>query len=96
MRSNVVAGAGHDADPVGTLFPISRYLRARDWSVENATKMYTDTLQWRKEVDLKGLLEEHAAGKDPFEERAKVAESGWKMCESGGVVVRGWGRMNGM
>jgi hypothetical protein len=66
-----------------------RYLRAREWSVEAATKMYLDAQKWRKEVDLAGMMEEAGEGKDIFAERKQVAEDGWKMCECGGAY-RGW------
>lgn len=59
----------------------SRFLRARDWNVDNASKMYHDSLKWRKEVDLEGLMKDFDEGKDIFEERKAVADAGWKMCK---------------
>lgn len=59
----------------------SRYLRAREWSVENASKMYLDSMKWRREVDLAGTMKKHEQDQDIFEERKAVAAAGWKMCE---------------
>lgn len=52
-----------------------RFLRARDWNVQHAYKMYSDTIKWRKEVDLSSMMQ----GSFDFEERDKVAAAGWKM-----------------
>jgi hypothetical protein len=43
--------------------------------------MYLDSLNWRKEVDLAGMMKEAQEGKDVFEERKQVGNDGWKMCE---------------
>jgi len=43
--------------------------------------MYLDCLKWRKDVDLAGMMQDSAEGKDVFEERKSVAEDGWKMCK---------------
>ncbi|PWN94129.1 CRAL/TRIO domain-containing protein, partial [Acaromyces ingoldii] len=52
-----------------------RFLRARDWNVQHAFKMYSDTIKWRKDVDLPSMMQ----GSFDFEERDKVAAGGWKM-----------------
>lgn len=36
-------------------------------------------MQWRKQVDLAGMMKDHEQGKDVFAERKAVADAGWKM-----------------
>lgn len=60
---------------------LSRFLRARDWNIDNAVKMYQDTWRWRKEVDIDTIVKPVDEGGYDFSERKVVAEHGWKMCE---------------
>lgn len=58
---------------------LGRYLRARNWNIDHAKKMYKDTLDWRKKVDIDQMLKPKEEGGYDFEEREAVANEGWKM-----------------
>ncbi|MCO5565333.1 hypothetical protein L7F22_019006 [Adiantum nelumboides] len=58
---------------------LGRYLRARNWNIENAKKMYKDTLNWRKEVNIDQMLKPKEEGGYDFEERELIGNLGWKM-----------------
>lgn len=58
---------------------LGRYLRARNWNIENAKKMYKDTLNWRKEVNIDQMVKPKEEGGYDFEEREKIGDLGWKM-----------------
>jgi hypothetical protein len=51
--------------------------------------MYLDSMKWRREVDLAGIMKKHEEGEDVFEERKAVAAAGWKMCECSSLSPKG-------
>lgn len=54
--------------------PLCRFLRARGWNVAQAREMWNKSVEWKRSIDLDGLLRNFE-----FEEGDKVAKAGWQM-----------------
>lgn len=58
---------------------LSRFLRARQWSVAGAVEMYQASQKWRASVSLPDLVDRSSPAYFDFHEVDAVARAGWSM-----------------